>query len=93
MAYRLVDEEPCDGTVEHVTFVAFMPGGGCAALPGPALIGGDVLPGESVVLDASERIPLQSSSMSADSETASYTSATALWAVNDSPVRSPAALA
>ncbi|WP_327001024.1 hypothetical protein OHA72_38655 [Dactylosporangium sp. NBC_01737] len=43
MAHRPIDREPRGGPVEHVTFVAFMPGGACAALPGPTLIGGAVL--------------------------------------------------
>jgi hypothetical protein len=59
MAYQLIDEEPPGGTIEHVTFVAFMPSSACAALPGPALISGAVLPCESVDLDASARIPLE----------------------------------
>ncbi len=59
MAYRLIDDEPPTGTIEHVTFVAFLPDGACAALPGPALISGAVLPGEPIGLDASVRIPLE----------------------------------
>ncbi|GAB3826818.1 hypothetical protein ACFPIJ_06960 [Dactylosporangium cerinum] len=59
MTYHLIDEPPPTGTIAHVTFVAFLPGGACAALPGPALMGGAVLPGESIDLDASVRIPLR----------------------------------
>ncbi|MET7426165.1 hypothetical protein [Dactylosporangium sp. NPDC005555] len=45
MAYQLIDNEPPAGSIEHATFVAFLPGRACAALPGPALISGTVLPG------------------------------------------------
>jgi hypothetical protein len=59
VAYRLIDADPSGEAVERVTFVAFLPDGSCAALPGPELISGPVLVGESIVLDTSARVPLQ----------------------------------
>ncbi|GAA3196587.1 hypothetical protein ACFO1B_00660 [Dactylosporangium siamense] len=58
MTYHLIDEPPA-GTITHATLVAFLPGGACAALLGPTLMGDPVLPGESIDLDASVRIPLR----------------------------------
>lgn len=59
MAYQPIDDFPADGSTNSVTFVAFLPSGDCAALPGPALITGAVLPGESLLVDASLRVPLE----------------------------------
>lgn len=59
MGYQRIDGLPADGRVRLVTFVAFLPSGACAALPGPALISGAVLPGESLLLDTSLRVPLE----------------------------------
>lgn len=59
MAYQRIDGFPAEGAIRTVTFVAFLPGGACAALPGPALVTGAVLPAESLLVDASLRVPLE----------------------------------
>jgi hypothetical protein len=89
MRYRPIREMPPAGTVERVTFVAFLPGGGCAALPGPALITGAVLPGESIDLDTSVRIPLEQAGFHRQRVRAFALDGTHLYAWLDGDLRPP----
>jgi 2-polyprenyl-3-methyl-5-hydroxy-6-metoxy-1,4-benzoquinol methylase len=63
VGYRLVDSDPPTHAVERLTFVAFLPGGACVAIPDEAtglrLITGDVRPGEHYLLDTCLRVPLE----------------------------------
>jgi hypothetical protein len=63
VVYTLISVDPEPGTVDRLTFVAFLPDGACAAIPdeagGVRLPTGDVRPGEHYLLDACLRIPLE----------------------------------
>lgn len=60
MTYRRIDGDPDPAAVRRVTFVPFLPGGACAAIPDPVrLPSGPVLPGEHYLLDTCLRIPLE----------------------------------
>jgi 2-polyprenyl-3-methyl-5-hydroxy-6-metoxy-1,4-benzoquinol methylase len=63
VAYQLIDGDPEPGSVRSLTFVLFLPGGDCAAVPdgsgGLSLPAGEVRDGEHWLLDASLRVPLE----------------------------------
>jgi SAM-dependent methyltransferase len=63
VAYQLTDGDPEPGSVRSLTFVLFLPGGDCAAVPdgsgGLSLPAGEVRDGEHWLLDASLRVPLE----------------------------------
>jgi 2-polyprenyl-3-methyl-5-hydroxy-6-metoxy-1,4-benzoquinol methylase len=63
MTYRLLDTDPDPDSVRYLTFVPFLPGGACAAIPdahgGLALPTGEIREGEHWLLDTSLRVPLE----------------------------------
>jgi hypothetical protein len=63
MTYALTEGDPAPGSVRQITFVPFLPGGHCAAIPDGdgrlRLPSGEVRPGEHWLLDTTLRIPLE----------------------------------
>jgi hypothetical protein len=62
VVYRLIDADPDPADVARLTYVPFLEGGTCVAIPGPdgslRLPSGDVETGENYLLDSTLRIPL-----------------------------------
>jgi hypothetical protein len=63
MVYGPLDGDPAPDSVRRLTFVAFLPGGDCIAIPdqqgGLTLPTGEVRPGEDYLLDTCLRVPLE----------------------------------
>jgi SAM-dependent methyltransferase len=63
MTYRLIDADPDPASVRYLTFVPFLPGGTCAAIPDAhgslVLPAGEVRTGEHWLLETSLRVPME----------------------------------